>query len=303
MDPLKFDLNLLRIFHRMMVDRKVSTAAESLGVTQPAVSNALKRLRDLTGDELFTRSSHGMQPTAFAAQIAEPIGYALATIDGTLNQPVSFDPAAARHTFRLGLTDIGEVYLLPRLLAETFKSAPNLQFSTVRGTATSLRDDMESGSVDLAVGLLPQLQGNFMHRGLLRQNYLLCMRQEHPLARKMHWTVKDYVAQEHVVVVSPGTGHGNIDTLMARKGIVRKVKLTVPHFMAVGHILQATNIVATLPEAFAHLLEQPFGLVSLTHPIGLPTVNIDAYWHRRLHRDPANLWLRNLMVELFSVRG
>lgn len=300
MDTLKFDLNLLRIFHRMMLDRKVSAAAEALGVTQPAVSNALKRLRDLTGDDLFTRSSQGMQPTDFAAQIAEPIGYALATIDGTLNQPSRFDPTTAQHTFHLGLTDIGEVYLLPRLLKETAKAAPYVRFTTVRGTSASLREEMENGGIDLAVGLLPQLQGNFFHRRLMRQNYVLVLRKQHPLAGKTRWTLKDYVAQEHVVVVSAGTGHGNIDTLMARKGIVRNVRLTVPHFMAIGHVLQATDMVATVPEAFSGLIEQPFDLLSLTHPAGLPTVNIDAYWHRRQHRDPANLWLRNLLVELFG---
>lgn len=301
MDTPKFDLNLLRIFHRMMLDRKVSVAAEALGVTQPAVSNALKRLRDLTGDELFTRSSQGMQPTVFASEIAEPISYALATIDGTLSQPSRFDPTTTRHTFHLGLTDIGEVYLLPRLLKETAKAAPHVRFTTVRGTAASLREEMESGSVDLAVGLLPQLQGNFFHRRLMRQDYVVVCRKEHPLASKTRWTLKDYVAQEHVVVVSAGTGHGNIDTLMARKGIVRNVRLTVPHFMAIGHVLQANDMVATVPEAFSRLIEKPFDLLSLTHPAGLPTVNIDAYWHRRKHRDPANLWLRNLLVELFSI--
>lgn len=300
MDLLKFDLNLLRIFHRMMVDRKVSAAAEALGVTQPAVSNALRRMRDLTGDELFTRSSQGMQPTAFAAQIAEPIGYALATIDGTLSQPALFDPSKDRHMFHLGLTDIGEVYLLPRLLAETAKCAPGVRFTTVRGGSVGLREEMENGGIDLAVGLLPQLQGNFFHRRLLRQQYVLSMRASHPLARKSRWTLADYVKQEHVVVISAGTGHGDIDTLMARKGIVRNVRLTVPHFMAVGHILQTTDMVATLPGSFSRLLEQPFGLINLPHPAGLPTVNIDAYWHRRLHRDPANLWLRNLLFELFS---
>lgn len=301
MDTLKFDLNLLRIFHRMMLDRKVSAAAEALGVTQPAVSNALKRMRDLTGDELFTRSSQGMQPTVFAAQIAEPIGYALATIAGTLSQPSRFDPKTAQHTFHLGLTDIGEVFLLPRLLSETAKVAPHVRFTTVRGTSTSLREEMENGGIDLAVGLLPQLQGNFFHRRLMRQNYVLVSRKEHPLAGKARWTLKDYVAQEHVVVVSAGTGHGNIDTLMARKGIVRNVRLTVPHFMAIGHVLQATDMVATVPEAFSRLIEEPFDLLSRAHPAGLPIVNIDAYWHRRQHRDPANLWLRDLLVKLFSV--
>lgn len=158
MEANNFDLNLLRIFHRMMIDRKVSAAAEALGVTQPAVSNALKRMRDLTGDDLFTRSSQGMQPTVYAAKIAEPISYALATIDGTLNQSEQFDPGTARNTFHLGLSDIGEVYLLPRLLAETAKVAPGVRFTTVRAGTVSLREEMESGGIGLAVGLLPQLQ-------------------------------------------------------------------------------------------------------------------------------------------------
>lgn len=300
MDILKIDLNLLRIFHRMMIDRKVSAAAEALGVTQPAVSNALKRLRELTGDELFTRSSQGMQPTVYAAQIAEPIGYALATIDTTLNQPASFDPATANNTFHLGLSDIGEVYLLPRLLAEAAKCAPGVRFTTVRSGTASLREEMESGGIGLAVGLLPQLQGNFFHRRLMSQSYMLCLRKSHPLAHKKKWALEDYIAQDHVVVVSSGTGHGDIDTLMARRGISRNVRLIVPHFMAVGHVLQATDMVATLPVAFSRLIEQPFDLISLPHPAGLPTVNIDLFWHRRLHRDPANLWLRNLLVKLFS---
>ena len=244
MDILKIDLNLLRIFHRMMIDRKVSAAAEALGVTQPAVSNALKRLRELTGDELFTRSSLGMQPTVYAAQIAEPIGYALATIETTLNRPASFDPATAKNTFNLGLSDIGEVYLLPLLLSETAKCAPNIRFTTVRSGTVSLREEMESGGIGLAVGLLPQLQGNFFHRRLMRQNYMLCVRKGHPLASKKKWSLNDYTAQEHVVVVSAGTGHGDIDTLMARRGISRNVRLIVPHFMAVGHVLQATDMVA-----------------------------------------------------------
>lgn len=302
MNVLKLDLNLLRIFHQMMVDRKVSCAAEALGVTQPAVSNALKRLRDLTGDELFTRSSRGMQPTAFAAEIAEPVGYALATIDSTFNQTASFNPATARHTFNLGLTEMGEVYLLPNLMAETAKSAPGICFNTVRKTAAmTLREAMENGTIDLAVDLLPQLEGGgYFHRRFLQQSYVICMRATHPLARKKLWTLDDYLRQEHIVVVSSETGHGAMETLMTRKGIVRNVRLTVPNYMTAGPVLRSTNMITTLPEAAALLLEQPFGLISLPHPASLPTVKIDACWHRRVHRDPANLWLRKMLFELYS---
>lgn len=299
-DILKLDLNLLRIFHRMMVDRKVSAAAEALGVTQSGVSNALKRLRDITGDELFTRSSGGMEPTAFAIQIAEPIAYSLAMIEAAFTQPTEFDPATGRHLFRLGLTDIGEAYLLPRILAEAAKTAPDIRFTTLRPGNSELREEMEMGTVDLAIDVLPQLKGNFVSRRLLREKHVICIRKDHPLAGKPAWSLSDYQAQDHVVIVAQGTGHGDMDALMARKGISRNVRLTVPHFLSLGPILQATDLVATLPEDAARLLEEPYNLISLPFPGTLPIVYVDVFWHRRVHRDPANVWLRNLVYTLFA---
>lgn len=299
-DILNMDLNLLRVFHRMMVDRKVSAAAEALGVTQPGVSNALKRLRDLTGDELFTRSSGGMEPTAFAIQIAEPISYALAMIDAAFTQPTDFDPATNRRVFRLGLTDIGEAYLLPRILAETAQIAPGIKFTTIRTGSGDLSEEMEMGTIDLAIDVLPRLKGNFVYRRILKEKHVICVRKNHPLANKTDWSLSEYLEQDHVVVLAQGTGHGDIDALMARKGISRNIRLTVPHFLSLGPTLQATDMVATLPEDAALLLERPFDLVSLPFPGTLPIVYVDVCWHRRMHRDPANVWLRNLVYKLFA---
>lgn len=300
-DVLNLDLNLLRIFNRMMVDRKVSAAAEALGVTQPGVSNALKRLRDLTGDELFTRSSRGMEPTAFAIQIAEPVSYALAMIDAAFTQQITFDPAIDRRLFRLALPDIGEAYLLPRILATTAETAPGIRFTTVRIEKSDIFEQMEMGSIDLAVDILPQLKGkgNFFQRRLLAEKHVICVRKDHPLARKESWTLADYLGQDHVVVVAQGTGHGDMDALMARKGISRNIRLMVPHFLSLGPTLQATDMVATLPEDVALLLEKPYDLVSLPFLVTLPIVYVDVCWHRRMHRDPANVWLRNLIYKLF----
>lgn len=299
MDVHSLDLNLLRIFDRLLAERKVSAAADALGVTQPAVSNALKRLRDITGDELFTRTSAGMQPTPFAMQIAEPISYALSTIEATFKANTHFEPAISDRTFRLGLTDIGEAYLLPKLLARLADEAPNLRFNTIRTGPDTLRDAMEKGEVDIAVGLLPSLQGNFFHRRMLRQRYVLCMRSTHPLAHEQ-WSKADFLKQDHVVVHAAGTGHNAIDTLMVRSGLLRRVRLTLPHFMAVGPILSESNLVATLPQSLAKILHEPYGLVSAEHPVPIPPVNIDLFWHRRQHRDPANVWLRSLMFDMFS---
>lgn len=299
MDLDKLDMTLLRVFHRVMIERKVSTAAEALGLTQPAVSNALKRLRAITNDDLFIRTSGGMQPTTFAIQIAEPVGYALAAIDSTFSQPIHFDPATDRRTFNLGLTDIGETYLLPRLLAHTLDKAPNVRFNTVRKGNDSLQVEMERGDIDLAVDILPELKGDILHRRLLKERYLVCLRKQHPLAKKESLTLEDYLSQSHMSVVAKGTGHGDVDAILAKKGVVRKIQLTAPHFMPLGPTLAATDMISTLPEDAARMLEGPYGLTTLPFPIEVPTVNVDVCWHRRVHRDPANLWLRNLMFDLY----
>lgn len=299
MDVRNLDLNLLRIFDRLLAERKVSAAADALGVTQPAVSNALKRLRDITGDELFTRTSNGMQPTPYAMHIAEPISYALSTIEATFTASSHFEPAVSDRTFRLGLTDIGEAYILPKLLAETATSAPNIKFTTIRTGPDTLREAMEKGEVDIAVGLLPSLQGNFFHRRMLRQRYVVCVRSVHPLAHSK-WTEEDFLAQDHVVVTATGTGHNAVDSMLVRSGLLRRIRLTIPHFMAVGPILRDSNIVATLPQSLARILHEPYGLVSVAHPIQIPPVSIDLFWHRRQHRDPATVWLRSLLFDMFS---
>lgn len=295
------DLNLLVIFNQLMIDKRVSAVAETLGVTQPAVSNALKRLRGLLKDELFLRTSHGMVPTPFALQLAEPVDYALGTIHGALNQQTSFDPASSTRTFTLAVSDIGDIYFLPVLLKEVMRSAPQLRISTVRNTAVSLKENLEIGKVDLAIGLLPQLQGGYFQRHLFKHRYVCMFRRDHPVASQQ-MTLDLFQSLEHVVVISAGTGHGEVDTILDRAGIVRRVRAVVPHFIAVGPILQSTDLVATVPERFAMRCTQPFDLVYVPHPAPLPEIAIKMFWHAKYHRDPANQWLRQLLFEMFSDR-
>ena len=295
------DLNLLVIFNQLIIDKRVSAVAETLGITQPAVSNALKRLRGLLKDELFLRTSHGMVPTPFALQLAEPVDYALGTIHGALNQQTSFDPTSSTRTFTLAVSDIGDIYFLPVLLREVMRSAPQLRISTVRNTAVSLRENLEIGKVDLAIGLLPQLQGGYFQRHLFKHRYVCMFRRDHPVASQP-MTLDLFQSLEHVVVISAGTGHGEVDTILDRAGIVRRVRAVVPHFIAVGPILQSTDLVATVPERFAMRCTQPFNLVYVPHPAPLPEIAIKMFWHAKYHRDPANRWLRQLLFEMFSDR-
>jgi DNA-binding transcriptional LysR family regulator len=293
------DLNQLVLFQHLMVERRVAKVADKLGLTQPAVSNSLARLRKLFGDELFVRSSSGMVPTPFAEQLAEPVGYALAMIHGGLNQQTRFDPASVMRSMTIGMTDIGEIVFLPQLVERLSREAPGVTLSTVRNAAVNLRDDMESGKVDLAIGLLPQLKAGFFQRRLFRQRYVCLFRRGHALdGRKLGLAA--YRAAEHLVVVSAGTGHGKVDELLQRAGVDRVVRLTVPHFVGVGHILQGTDLVATVPERLAQRLAGPFGLAYLPHPVKLPEVAINVFWHAKAHRSPANQWLRGVVFDLFA---
>ncbi|VTU38951.1 Nodulation protein D 2 [Variovorax sp. PBS-H4] len=294
------DLNLLLVFDRMLAEKRVSAVAETLGLSQPAISNALARLRRVFGDELFLRTARGMEPTPFALQLAEPVAYAMSALHGALNQHTVFEPATSTRSFTLAMTDIGEVYFTPLLMELLARTAPGVTISTVRNTAVNLRDAMEAGHVDIAIGLLPQLKTSIFQRRLFRQRYVCLFSAAHPLAARARLSLKDFSAADHLLVQAVGTGHGQVDELMAAQGIARRIRLTVPHFVALGHILRATPMIATVPERLARSIAEPFGLVWRAHPAKLPEIAINCFWHARFHRDPGNQWLRGLLFEHFA---
>lgn len=293
------DLNLLVVFNELLIQRRVSKVADSLGISQPAVSNSLAKLRKLLGDELFLRTAKGMEPTPFADQLAESVSYALAMIHSGLNQRTTFVPKTSERSFTIGVTDIGEIYFLPALIDRLRREAPGVTVSTVRNTAVNLRDELESGKVDLAMGLLPQLKAGFFQRRLFKQSYVCLLRRGHRLD-KVRISLADFSSAEHLLVVSAGTGHGKVDELLQRSGVTRNVRLTVPHYVSVGHILQGSDLIATVPQRLAERLVKPFGLVQVAHPAKIPDVAINVFWHAKYHRAPANLWLRSVVFDLFA---
>ena len=299
MELCDIDLSQLVLFQQLMAERRVSKVADNLGLTQPAVSNTLAKLRRQFGDDLFVRTPVGMMPTPFAEQLAEPIGYALGMIHSGLNQHSRFEPASVKRSVTIGMTDIGEIVFLPRLVERLRQEAPGVSLSTVRTTATSLRDDMESGKVDLAIGPLPELKAGFFQRRLFRQRYVCLFRKGHALDRK-RLTLADFKAAEHLVIVSAGTGHGEVDDLIRRAGVDRAVRLTVPHFFSVGHLLRRTDMIATVTERLAERLVEPFDLTYKSHPIDLPEIAINVFWHAKVHRSPAHQWLRSVVFDLFG---
>ncbi len=299
----QIDLNLLLVFHQLLIDRRVSTAATSLGLSQPAASNALRRLRQLLGDALFLRTPHGMEPTPYALQLAEPVALALGTLHTALNERASFDPATSSRAFTLAMTDVGEVYFLPVLMDALARTAPGVTLRAVSVTDPALKEHMASGQVDLALGLLPQLQAGFFQQVLFHQPYVCLMRNGHALAARPALSLADFKAADHVQVESAGTGHSRVDEALQRHGLTRRIRLTLPHFVALGHVLASTDLIATVPERYARRAAQPFGLTTRPLPVTLPESAIHQFWHARLQRDPGCQWLRALVASTFGAEG
>jgi len=298
-DLRRIDLHLLVVFESLMHERNLTRTAEKLFLGQPAISAALVRLRQFFDDPLLVRSGRAMEPTPRALAILKRLRPALDGLSNALSEVDDFDPGASRAVFRIGMSDIGEIYFLPRLITALAEAAPGVTVSTVRNAAVDLKHEMENGHVDLAIGLLPQLKAGFFQRRLFMQRYVCVFGAGHPLASKSRLSLKDFTSADHVLIQAAGTGHGQVDELMAAQGIVRRVRLTVPHFVAVGQILRSTPMVATVPEKLAQSLAEPFGLVWRTHPAELPQVAINCFWHARFHREPGNQWLRSLLFDTF----
>lgn len=300
MDLSEIDLNLLRVFQQLMNDRRVSTAAEALGLSQPATSNALRRLRDLLGDELFLRTPQGMEPTPYALQLAPPVSLALSTLHDALNARSSFEPMQSSRSFTLAMSDVGEIYFLPELMQVLAREAPGVTLRAVAVAEEALKEDMAGGRIDLALGLLPQLQSGFFQQALFRQRYVCLLRGDHPLARQSKLAAADFSSAGHVRVQATGTGHGRVDEALARHGVRRHIRLTVPHYVALGHVVASTDLIATVPERFALRVSGPLGLTTRALPLALEDSAIHQVWHARLHRDPANQWLRALIASRFG---
>ena len=293
------DLNLLLVLHRLLQHRHVSRAAESLGLSQPAVSNALRRLRLLLDDELLVRSPAGMQPTPFAQRLATPLAEALGTLEGALRQREGFDPAHSERVFTLAMSDVGEIYFLPVLVPALAQAAPGVTLRTVALTTAELPEALASGAIDLALGWLPRLRAGFYQQALFHQPYVCLMRAGHPgAAQPLGRTA--FQEFDHVRVEAHGTGHAQLEEHLARLKLRRRVRLTVPDYVSLGHVLASTDLVATVPQRFGERVSASLGLVVRPLPVRAPTSTIHQFWHAGLHGDAGHQWLRARIAALFG---
>lgn len=296
----ELNLKLLLVLHHLLREKRVSTVATVLGMSQPAVSSALGQLRRTLGDELFVRTQHGMQATPYVQALGEPLAQALEQLQAALTVRGGFDPATSERRFVLAMTDVGEMYFLPVLMAHLAQHAPGVTLQVRPVTEAQLPSDMAQGQVDLALGHLPQLQAGFFQQLLFHQHYCLLMRQGHPLAAARRPTVRAVAQAMHVRVEATGTGHGRVDQALAQRGLKRRICLTVPHYVALAQVLAATDLVATVPERFAQRVAETGGLVSRALPVAVDNSAIHQFWHTRVQRDPGHRWLRGVVHQLFG---
>jgi DNA-binding transcriptional LysR family regulator len=293
------DLNLLRVFDAVLRERGVTPAAVRLGLTQPAVSNALARLRTLFGDALFVRTAAGMDATPFARGVAEPVRQALALLESALAHGPGFDPASSTRAFRFYMSDLGQVEFLPPLVERVQRAAPLVRLEAVAADLEDIGDALGAGALDLAVGFLPALGPPVERRALFRDPYMCLMRADHPaIGRKL--TRKQFLEAAHVLVTYRGGGHRVIEEALERAGAARRIALRVPHFTVVPMVLERTDLVLTLPARVARVFERRGRLKALPPPVPMPAAEVAVHWHERFEADPGNRWLREQVVQLFA---
>jgi DNA-binding transcriptional LysR family regulator len=291
------DLNLLVVFDALIAERQVTRAAQKVGLSQPAASNALRRLRDLFEDDLFVKTPQGMQPTPKAMALEQPIRQVLAQIQSALVQEAPFIPETSEQVFALGMSDYGEFILLPELMEHLERVAPRIQIqvrSTDRQDALKLLDADE---IALAIGFFPKHSSWHHAQELFQERFVCVARQSNPNI-KDPFTLEDYLAASHLLVSPREDRTGRVDLFLAQQNLQRHIALTVPHFLVAPFVLSNTNLIATLAERVVRTYAEALALKVSPLPFELSGFSVSMLWHTKNSNDPAHLWLRRTMAEL-----
>ena len=249
-------------------------------------------------DRLLSRTSRGMEPTPKAQTIYPDLQEALARIEKARGTRSVFSPDEGEREFRICMTDISEIVLLPRLINHLRQTAPGLSVRAEKISPDSPRS-LESGDVDLAVGFTPDLEAGFYQQALFAQNFVCLAAANHPRIQSK-LSRRAFVAESHIVVTASGTGHSIVDKVLARHNVERRVVLRVPSFLGVARIVAQTELLVIVPRLLGEALASQERVQLLTPPVPLPSYKVKQHWHERFHADAGNAWLRRTMAELFS---
>jgi DNA-binding transcriptional LysR family regulator len=296
-----FDLNLLLAFESLMIERNVTRAAQRSGLSQPAMSNALARLRRTFDDPLLVRTPEGMKPTPVAQSLIVSVRTALDELRAAFEEKPTFDAATSHRTFRLLTNDYVEIVLLAPLIKEIHQKASGITLKIDRPrslfqppVSSSLAD-----SFDLAIGFFPDalsLDTNLRSELLWQESNVCITRANHPSIRGK-LSLRQFASAHHVAVFYKSEGTGIIDSLLEQNGYSRRSVVLVPHFASVAFMVEDSDLIATMPERLALQFNKRLKLQLLPVPIAIPPFRMMMLWHERNHADPAHLWLRNLVAK------
>ncbi|TDG13881.1 LysR family transcriptional regulator [Seongchinamella unica] len=292
----KVDLNLFVVFDALYRERSVTRVAQRLHLTQPAVSNALNRLRQTFGDPLFVRGTRGMQPTPVAEAVTADVQRALGLLQKSVGGHHNFDPGDSGRVYRLGMNDLAQGLVLTGLHQALAGAAPGVSVQAYYPGRESSVEQLKAGDLDILVDV-PQLNARELEQVQLGGiPYRLAMSANHPLAAKT-FDISDYLAAQHVHVSSRARGRGQVDLALHNQGRRRSVKMRVQHYAVAAAVTTSTDLLWTAPSS---ALNYP-GLVVSDLPFEVEALLLNLYWHRSADQDPANVWMRELIKQQFDL--
>ncbi|WP_282338573.1 MULTISPECIES: LysR family transcriptional regulator [Pseudomonas] len=294
MNLSKVDLNLFIVFDAIYSEANLTRAGQIVGITQPAVSNALARLRETFNDPLFVRTAQGMVPTPMAQNIIGPVRNALQLLRVSVQESRIFNPQQANKTYRVSMTDLTEAVLLPPLFQRLRRLAPQVCIESMLSRRREMTKELAAGRLDFAVDAPLNTDPQVRHVKLLDDRYVCALRRGHPLAKEKI-SLDDYLSLSHIHISSRRSGLGYVDLSLGKMGIQRRVVLRSQHYLMASTVLQQTDMAMTVPERFAkrhdlHYVDLPVNDV--------PNVESHLYWHESTDQDPANRWMREQLIEI-----
>jgi DNA-binding transcriptional LysR family regulator len=304
------DLNLLRVFDEVMAEKSLTKAARNLSITQPAVSNALRRLRETLGDDLVRREGHGIAPTPFALMLWPNVRQALDQLQSAL-VPQPFIPEEARNAFVLAMADATAAELMGGLGQALEHHAPKVSIRVLPLTTRDPRNMLNEGVADLALGYFPAVLSDltakaqsgeavaFEHQRLYDGEYVCVMRRGHPLAQK-NISLDAFCNARHLLVSFSGRPYGLIDEALTSIGRQRRVVMTVNQFFTAGRVVVNSDLLTVLPKHFVPTTGIANELFMCDLPFKVPTLHVDALWHRRQHSQSGHIWLRKILISIAS---
>lgn len=295
----KVDLNLFVVFDAIYTEGGVTRAGEKLNLTQPAISHSLGRLREICRDPLFVRQGHRMVPTPLARNLIEPVRRSLRVLETSLNEIDRFDPATAKRRFTIGLRFALESTVLPPLLRELSQRGPTIDIAAVRIDRANLELELSSGTLDVAIDVVLPLGEDIHREHIVGDRMIVVARRGHPevgagLDRAT------YLRQEHILVTTRRRGLGLEDLEISRLGSQRRIRLRCQQYFTACRIVSETDLILTMPERHAMLANLQLDNRILPLPLDGPVLDTYLYWHATADADPANQWLRKLLVRTFA---